>query len=77
VKAEITEGREPRPSAVIGDHEAEDRTTFERHAGLTVTGTSLASDRDSDNEVVINRSGYNRFGSRRSAPRSASTIGRW
>lgn len=29
--------REPRPRAVICDHDAEDRATFERHTGLTTT----------------------------------------
>lgn len=27
----------PRPAAVVGDHDAEDRATFERHAGVRVT----------------------------------------
>ncbi len=34
-----TEGRnpaEPSPAAVVGDHDAEDRATFERHSGLRV-----------------------------------------
>lgn len=29
--------REPRPRAVIADHDAEDRATFERHMGLSTT----------------------------------------
>ena len=37
VKADLDAGIEPRPVAVIGDHDAEDRATFERHSGLKVT----------------------------------------
>jgi phage terminase large subunit len=36
VKRDIDAGHEPRPRALVGDHDAEDRATFERHAGLTV-----------------------------------------
>lgn len=32
----IRTGAEPRPAAVLGDHDAEDRATFERHSGLRV-----------------------------------------
>jgi phage terminase large subunit len=32
----VSEG-EPRPVAVVADHDAEDRVTFERHPGLHVT----------------------------------------
>lgn len=35
-KADIAGGLEPRPAAVVGDHDAEDRATFERHSGLAV-----------------------------------------
>lgn len=34
---EVKVGTEPRPVAVVGDHDAEDRATFERHSGLKVT----------------------------------------
>jgi phage terminase large subunit len=42
VKQEITPNQagnsaEPRPVAVVADHDAEDRATFERHSGLKVT----------------------------------------
>jgi phage terminase large subunit len=33
---------EPRPRAVISDHDAEDRATFERHVGLTTTAAYKA-----------------------------------
>lgn len=32
----VRTGTEPRPTAVLGDHDAEDRATFERHSGLRV-----------------------------------------
>ncbi len=31
------EWHEPKPSKIVGDHDAEDRATFEKHAGLYVT----------------------------------------
>lgn len=36
VKDEIDLGNEPRPEFVVGDHDAEDRATFERHSGLKI-----------------------------------------
>ena len=36
VKADIDAGREPRPDWIIGDHDAEDRATFDRHSGMKV-----------------------------------------
>lgn len=38
-ETEVIDGRpgpEPRPAAVVGDHDAEDRATFERHSGLRI-----------------------------------------
>ena len=36
IKQEIDVKVEPYPEAVVGDHDAEDRATFERHSGITV-----------------------------------------
>jgi phage terminase large subunit len=45
IKAELVRQRHPRVSAVICDHDAEDRATLERHLGMgTVAATKTVSD---------------------------------